>query len=170
MLIHQKNILVKAHKQQGFTLLEVMIAAFVLAVGMLGSSAMMLRGLQEADVTNNEGIVAQLAMNMAERMRGNITGVAANNYDDLPADSSAPVDCSTTSCNPAGVALYHAYIWGIELEDLLPNANPTARVVADTPGVADSVYRITINWDDDQRVDTETRTTTNKSYVMIFQP
>lgn len=169
MLIHQKDISIQIRQQQGFTLLEVMIAAFVLAVGMLGSSAMMLRGLQEADVTNSESIVAQVAMNMAERMRGNITGVEANNYDNLIADANTPVDCSVL-CSPANVALYHAYMWGIELEDLLPNSNPTAKVVADDPGVADSVYRITINWDDDQRVDAETRTTTTKSYVMIFQP
>jgi len=169
MLISQKNISVQVGKQQGFTLLEVMIAAFVLAVGMLGSSAMMLRGLQEADVTNNEGLVAQSAMNMAERMRGNVAGVVANNYDNLAADSATPIDCSVV-CTAGQVALYHAYMWGIELEDLLPNSNPTATVVSDNPGVADSVYRITINWDDDQRVDTDTRNSITKSYVMIFQP
>lgn len=169
MLIPQKNISTQMRKQQGFTLLEVMIAAFVLAVGMLGSSAMMLRGLQEADVTNNEGLVAQSAMNMAERMRGNVTGVEANSYDNLIADAATPVDCSVV-CTSAQVALYHAYMWGVELEDLLPNSNPSANVAADNPGVVDSVYRITINWDDDQRVDTDTRNSITKSYVMIFQP
>lgn len=156
--------------QQGFTLMEVMIASFVLAVGMLGSTAMMLRGSQQADNTNYEAVAVELAQNMAERMRANITGVEAGDYDNLVADSGTSQDCTAALCTPAEVATYDAYIWGRELVDLLPNANPTATVTAVTPGVKDSVYRITINWDREKRVSTDQRTMTTNTYVMIFQP
>ena len=158
-------------QQQGFTLLEVMIAAFVLAVGMLGSTAMMLRGIQQADYTNYEGIAVQAAANMAERMRSNITGQGSsgNDYNNLVADKSSPVDCATL-CTSADVALYHAYIWGLELDDLMPNAAATGLVTALNPGIDDSVYQITVSWNTDKRVDTTTRTNITKSYVMIFQP
>ena len=158
-------------KSHGFTLLEVMIASFVLSVGMLGSTAMMLRGLQQADNTNYEAVAAQTAMNMAERMRGNIQaqGKEGSGYDNLVADKNTTVSCAA-SCTSAEAALYHAYIWGLELDDLMPNANATGSVVALNPGVDDSVYKITVEWDSDKRVDTTSRTNTRNTYVMIFQP
>jgi len=137
------------HQQQGFTLMEVMIAAFVLAVG----------------------IAAQVAMNMAERMRSNIQEVVNGSYDNLVADSANAVDCSVL-CTPQNVALYHAYIWGQEIEDLFPSRNATATVAAINPGVRDSVYTITVNWDSLVRVinKTEESSIGATSYTMIFQP
>ena len=158
------------YKQQGFTLIEVMIAAFVLAVGMLGSTAMMLRGMQQADNVNYETVAFQLAVNMSERMRSNITGVAAGDYDNLVADDSATMNCSAAACNTSDVAAYHAYIWGQELVDLLPYANPTATVTAVNPLTPDTVFSITVSWDRDKRVDTTTRTASTETYTMIFQP
>lgn len=158
-------------KQRGFTLLEVMVASFVMAVGMLGSTAMMLRGLQEADNTNYEAIIAQSAMNMAERMRGNIRGLVPpiSAYDNLDASTNA-VDCTSAVCDAATVASYHAYLWGAELNDLLPNLNATANVTALSASSEDSIYRITINWDANVRTGTTTGSNQTKTYVMIFQP
>ena len=157
-------------KQKGFTLIEIMIASFVLAVGMLGSTALMLRGYQEADNTNYEAVAVQVAMNMAERMRANIQGVEAGAYDNISTTSAGSADCTIAVCSPADVAAYHTALWRTEIQDLMPNANPTATVVADTPGVPDSVFRITVNWDRAMRTGTDQRAVTTNSYVMIFQP
>jgi len=152
--------------------MEVMIAAFVLSVGMLGSTAMMLRGMQEADITNYEAVAAQSAMNMAERMRGNITGVIAGDYDGKTSTTVA-VDCSTALCDSTGVANYHLYIWGTELKDLLPgNASPTGSVavlVIGTP-TTDPTYTIAVEWDSNQRSGTDTGSVQTQTYEMIFQP
>lgn len=151
--------------------MEVMIAAFVLSVGLLGSTAMMLRGQQEASKINYEAIAFQLATNMAERMRGNITGVDSGVYNGLTADAAATMDCSTLCANPADVASYHAYIWGQELEDLMPShTSPTGRVDVVGAGGADSVYNITVSWTGAVRTSTDTQSQTTKSYVMMFQP
>jgi len=170
MLVHQK--VYSRKKQQGFTLMEVMIAAFVLSVGMLGSTAMMLRGMQQADTTNYEAVAAQAAMNMAERMRGNITGVLAGDYDG-EASTTTAVDCSSALCNSANVADYHLYIWGTELKDLLPsNAAPTGRVDLKLAGTTttDPLYTITVTWDANQRSGTDTGSVQTQTYEMIFQP
>ncbi len=172
MLVTQRKIrqVNKAmRKQQGFTLMEVMIAAFVLAVGMLGSTAMMLRGMQQADNTNYEAVAVQLAFNMAERMRSNIRGVADGAYDSLNA-TTVNEDCTSSVCNSASVALYHAYIWGTELEDLLPNTNPTASVISSNPGTVDTTFRISVNWDASVKTSSTTGTVQTRTYVMIFQP
>ncbi len=159
------------HKQQGFTLMEVMIAAFVLAVGMLGSTAMMLRGVELTREIKFESVAAQVAMNMAERMRSNIQEVENGGYDNLAADGLSPVNC-TTFCTPANVALYHAYVWGKELNDLFPSRNATAIVSALTPAVKDSVFTITVNWDTLQGTanTSDVATINTTSYTMIFQP
>jgi len=170
MLVHQKTN--SKNKQQGFTLMEVMIAAFVLSVGMLGSTAMMLRGMQEADSTNYDAIAAQSAMNMAERMRGNITGVIAGDYD-AKTSTTVAIDCSSALCNSTGVANYHLYIWGTELNDLMPsNAAATGKVDVLVIGTAttDPTYTITVNWNSNQRTGTDTATLQTQTYEMIFQP
>ena len=170
MLVHQK--LSSRNKQQGFTLMEVMIAAFVLSVGMLGSTALMLRGMQSADSTNYEAVAVQLAMNMAERMRGNITGVMAGDYNNKTS-TTAVVDCSSAVCSSAGVADYHLYIWGTELNDLLPgDSTPLGKVDVLLPGTAttDPTYTITVQWTGFQRVATDQASFNTQTYEMIFQP
>ena len=152
--------------------MEVMIAAFVLSVGMLGSTAMMLRGMQGADITNYEAISVQLAMNMSERMRGNITGVTAGDYDGKTS-TVAVVDCSSTVCNAAGVADYHMYIWGTELRDLLPgDSSPIGRVDVLLAGTAktDPTYTISVSWDSNKRTGTDQASFVTNTYEMIFQP
>ncbi len=174
MLDQQKRILktpIVLRKQCGFTLMEVMIASFVLAVGMLGSTAMMMRGAGVSKEIKYDSIAAQVATNMAERMRGNIEVVELGGYDNLIADSMLSTNCSTL-CTPADVATYHALVWGQELTDLFPNRNATGTVTAVNPGVADSVFTITVNWGALQRVagDTDAVVTGTSSYTMIFQP
>lgn len=171
--ISRKNLQVNRH-QKGFTLMEVMIASFVLSVGMLGSTAMMLRGLQQADTTNYQAVAVELATNMAERMRSNVAGVSAGAYDNFNANmaaNSATVGAACiAACSSAAVATYHADIWGVELNDLFPTGSATATVVSDSPGTANAVFRITVNWSGFTRTGTDTATTQTQSYVMIFQP
>jgi len=164
------------NRQSGFTLMEVMIASFVLAVGMLGSTAMMLRGQQEAEDTNYEAIAVQLAANMAERMRSNLTAVEKlRSYDALSTLSAARVDCSS-SCTAAEIADYHNYIWSQEMKVLLPNTNPSGTVTAQNANVENSVYEIVVKWDRINRQDTETvklnvdADGVHDNYHVLFQP
>jgi len=152
--------------------MEVMIAAFVLSVGMLGSTAMMLRGMQGADTTNYESRAVQIAMNMAERMRGNITGVTAGDYD-AKTSTTTVVDCSSAACTAAGVADYHLYIWGTELNDLLPgDSSPTGSINVLALGTAttDPTYTISVSWDSNVRTGTDQASFVTNTYEMIFQP
>ena len=169
--INSKSV-TRMKRQQGFTLMEVMLAAFVLSVGMLGSTAMVLRGMEQADQTNAEGLAAQSAINMAERLRSNIRaqGKSGSFYDNLVADPNSTVTECLNTCSPADVALYHAYIWGIELEESLSKLNPKGYVEALSPNTNDAVFKITVEWDGFTRTSTTSANLTTNSYVMIFQP
>ena len=157
------------NRSTGFSLLEVMIALFVMSVGMLGSTAMMLRGQQQAVVTNNDGIAVELARSMAERMRANIQGVEDGHYDALVSGGTNP-GCISGRCSSMDLALYNAWLWQWEMDNLLPNRNASGRVTRDGVVSQDSVYTITVSWTETQKTGTDTGAEVVKNYVMKVQP
>ena len=128
----------------GFTLIEVLIAIFVLAVGLLG-----LAGLQVTSLKNNTSSYSRsqaqlLAYDMLDRMRSNSQGVTNGAYDDLL--SVAPVDpnCITTGCTVAQIAQYDAYEWS----DLLSKTLSSGTGLVEGNG-SGSIFTITVMWDDE---------------------
>ena len=62
----------------GFTLIEALIAATVLAVGMLGNAAMLLRSLQANRMALQRTQAVALAADMADRMRADRLAAACS--------------------------------------------------------------------------------------------
>lgn len=56
---------------RGFTLVEVLVALVVLAVGLLGAAAMLLESLQGSRIALERSRAVVLAGDMAERLRAN---------------------------------------------------------------------------------------------------
>jgi len=142
------------NKSNGFTLIEVLIAALVLSVGLLG-----LAGLQAASIKNNlsaynRSQATQLAYDMADRMRANknasldpATGnvIAGSTYLTMDlADAAAQASCAAvTGCSGAQMAENDLFQWNAALTGTLPSGTGTITVVAAT-----RVFTITVNWDD----------------------
>jgi len=142
------------NRNSGFTLIEVLIAALVLAVGLLG-----LAGLQAASIKNNlsaykRSQATQLAYDMADRIRANrnesinlTTGnvITASTYLTMaPASASAQANCTTvTGCSSAQMAQNDLFQWNAALTTALPGGTGTI-------AVATGVFTITINWDDNR--------------------
>jgi type IV pilus assembly protein PilV len=140
-------------KVSGFTLIEVLVATLVLAVGLLG-----LAGLQATSIKNNlsaynRSQATQLAYDMADRMRANknesldsATGNVLTSSTYLTMDSSdatVQASCATvTGCTGAQMAQNDLFQWNSALESL-PEGRGTITVNATT-----GVFSITINWDD----------------------
>ncbi len=157
-------MLKRKKKNQGFTLIEVMIALFVLSVGLLGSSAMILRGQQEAVRTNYNGTAHQLAQSMAEMMRSNITAVNAGDYNNLDSHAADP-GCITTGCNTTEMATYDSFIWGWMLDEYLPGAIGTVR-----GNGTDTIFTITISYTEIERKKRSEGEEVTRNHVMVFQP
>ena len=64
------------NKQQGFTLLEVLIALLVLSIGLLGLAALQTTGLRSNQMATMRTLATQIAYDMTDRMRANPGGVA----------------------------------------------------------------------------------------------
>ena len=138
-------------KQSGFTLLEIMVAIVVLSLGLLG-----LAGLQAASLRNNQtayyrGIATQQAYDIADRMRANLAGVRAGNYNALTGTPSNPA-CFMTGCSTADMTATDYFQWNAVNAALLPDGNGTV-VCADGPATAGCtaatgnwVFDITVSW------------------------
>lgn len=143
-------------KQAGFTLLEVLVAIVVLSLGLLG-----LAGLQAASLRNNQaayyrGIATQQTYDMADRIRANLAGVTAGNYNNLAAVIPADPGCFMAGCLPppgsSAMADTDHFQWNTVNAALLPGGVGTV-VCADGPAAAGCtaatgnwLFNITVSW------------------------
>ena len=156
------------NKNSGFTLIEVLIAMLVLAVGLLG-----LAGLQATSLRNNQSAyhrsqATQLAYDIADRMRSN---KPASNYNNQAATND---DCITNTCTPSQMAGYDLKEWNDQLTLLLPSGegvvcldntpvDGTSKTAHNCDG-AGSTYAIKIWWDDSRSGAASQR------FIVSFQP
>jgi len=130
----------------GFALTELLVAAGVLAVGLLGYLALLVEGLQIERDAINLASAATLAANAGERIRANPEGRldyvldpgAVPVADIASCAAIAPFDASTrAACDLAE--------WQQEVRNALPGAETsvTASAVA---GTAALLYTIDIRW------------------------
>ena len=74
---------------RGFSLLEVLIAVFVLSVGFLGVAAMQISALQTERQAGYRGMATRLGYAMVDRMRDNLAGVEDAQYNALLPSATA---------------------------------------------------------------------------------
>ena len=131
--------------QRGFTLIEVLVAIVVLAIGLLG-----LAGLQASSLKNNTSAYTRsqaqlLAYDMLDRLRANREGVINGSYDDLLSTTPSDPSCITSGCSVAQLAQHDAFEWSALLSSTLPAG--VGRVAGNGAG---SVFTITVMWDDER--------------------
>ncbi len=98
----------------GFTLLEVLIAVFVLAIGVLGLAALQITSKQAGAEAAQRTIAAHLAFDLLERMRLSARGTPSplGYYVSLgrtlsgSGELTSVVDCSAASCTPDQLAAF----------------------------------------------------------------
>lgn len=130
----------------GFTLVEVLAALVVLAVGLLGLERLMIDGLSGSRIANQHSQAVALAADMGERIRAN--GAGADAYA-LRAGAQVPPppdECTTDApCSPAGVAAVDLYRWQRSVRAALPDAE-TSIVTAVVGAGPARQYDILIRW------------------------
>lgn len=124
--------------QQGTTLIEVLIAVVILAVGLLGMA-----GLQATSVRTNQGAYYRsqasiLANDMADRMRANRDRALAGDYkmSDFPSSSSSNDVTGSRAAKDRAE-------WLNRLAESLPDG--TGKVALDA-----DVFTISVRWNDNR--------------------
>lgn len=122
-------------QQRGFTLLEVLIAIVVMAIGILGLAAMQTRSLSQGQGSLQASQALALAYDYADRMRANPVAAYAGQYE-VPNPASLPSSSGTScfasgstapgACTTSNLAAYDQSDWLTQVQALLPGG--TARV------------------------------------------
>lgn len=152
MLKYKQITVHRAHKQRGVGMVEVLVAAFMLAVGLLGVAGLQAHGMRANHTAALREIAVLKTVAMLERMRANPAAVAAAAYVSGTSDmGDNAVICADTSaapgvpCTANQLARHDIFQWKNELSQVLPGAS--ASIAVDTVSAAPVVIsQVTINW------------------------
>lgn len=156
-------------QHRGFSLIEVLVALFVISIGMLGIAGMELFSKSTETEAVQRSTAILVAQEMMEKMRANPTGLASYiNVTLGNASLSAPsTDCTTSTCTTTQLASHDLWSW----EQLLDGANevsgttktgglvqPQGCITGPAAGAA-GVYTVAIAWRGNTAMGNPTATT-----------
>ena len=134
-----------AAQQAGFTLIEVLVALIVIAIGLLGVAGMQALAINSTSIARTQSLAAMQASSLAAAMQANeaywtngalaSTTVNGQTLSDATLNSQT-VDCSAAPCNlSAQMAAYDLKQWGQSLQNLLPGGQGqvTCTTIIGTP-------------------------------------
>jgi type IV pilus assembly protein PilV len=138
MLVSSSTLAGKSQPRQarGFSLVEVLVALVVCAIGLLGLAKMESLALSSTGVANSRSLAAIQASSLAAAMHANHAYWGAgnalpsytvdggtNNY--ASAASTPCLTAGTSACTPDQMAFYDLYLWGQALQLVLPGYSAT---------------------------------------------
>lgn len=130
-------------RMQAFSLVEVMVALVIIAVGMLGVAKMQALALSTTESSGVRSLVAIEAASLAASMHANrdywvnnpppesftvnVATTAANTVNVAISDPTLnpPQDCAAAACTPLQLAGYDVQQWGAALGQIVPAAQAT---------------------------------------------
>jgi type IV pilus assembly protein PilV len=132
--------------ERGFTLLEVLVALAILAIGMLGVIAALVAGLRASRDASLQNAAVTLAADLADSIRANRAGAAAYALAAGTVLETPPVTCSVVGeCGAIEIAAVDLHAWQQRVLETLPEAVTNVTVTAVTDAVA-HLCTISIHW------------------------
>ncbi|WP_188150139.1 type IV pilus modification protein PilV [Teredinibacter waterburyi] len=113
---HSSSASLKA--QAGFSMVEVIIAFLILAVGLLGVASMQKRGVESNQAAYLRSQAISMAQDFTGRIRANTEAYEANNYNDPTPKYTG--SCLTTGCTATALAQHDYFEWKALLASVLP--------------------------------------------------
>lgn len=129
--------------QAGITMIEVLVSAIIMAIGLLGMATLQVKSMRSNYEAQLFSLATAQANDMSDRMRANVAGITAGYYDNMipGAPTQAQIDSLTCSgCSTLQVAMRDYREWALANSALLPSGLGFVSKVG-------SVYRITVMFD-----------------------
>lgn len=114
----------KPSVQSGASLIEVMVALFVMAIGLLGFAALLTTSstLNQRAFQLSQAVF--LAESIVERVRANRESTSISDYGvTLSEDPSSSSDCDSKDCGASEMAKWDVAQWMTQVESLLPSGD-----------------------------------------------
>ena len=147
------NVIKQRNYHKAFSMVEMLVAVVVLAVGLLGIAALHVTTLRSGGSAISRMQAVNLASDLADRIRANKS--AKVDYEGPGANN----DCLTNPCGPDDMAASDVFIWNKQITDTLPG--PASGVVTYDPSTAPATYTIQVNWKEAGGMD--------MNYTMVVQ-
>ena len=141
----------RRERRRGFTLIEVLIALVVLAVGVLGIAKIQAIAIGSTHNAGPRALIAMRSSSLAALMRANkaywVSGSPPASQIINSTTLVAPaIDCSAVAtCQPAQVAAYDLYAWGSQMAVAYPTNSTEIACTAST-AIGTATCSILIAW------------------------
>jgi type IV pilus assembly protein PilV len=146
--------MINKNSTRGFTLIEVLVALLIVAVGLLSIAALQLQGLKFNHEAYLRTQISMLAYEIADSMRLNRAN-AADYVDNYTVTTAAPAGCVPGN---AGDAANDLACWRQQVFYSIPPGG-TANITEDA-----GLYTVTLSWKEKDEAATE------RSITYTFQP
>jgi type IV pilus assembly protein PilV len=128
-----------AHRQFGFSLLEVLITVVILSIGLLGMAALQASALKNNQSSFQRSQAVMLIYYMMDAMRTNRSDAASEQYD-MTKTCTVPAAGSTLVANDR-------HVWLQALKDNIGDSTTTCGEIDCTSG-ATATCTVRVYWDD----------------------
>lgn len=142
MSLKNRRLALAPHTQRGFTLLEVMVAVVVLAIGLLGLAGLQATATRFNDSAYQRSQATALAYDIADRMRANREAALTGGGYPGPVQNPAPA-CAILGAPAGTLAQQDIAAWRNALACTLPSGTGS---IARNAGI----YTIVIQWSDNR--------------------
>lgn len=157
----------RKNKQNGFSLIEALVAFLILSGGMLGIASLQLISLKAGHTATLRTVAVIKTEEIFERIRSNAQGMASYVVDTADAgdDNGCNDPNATNLCSRAEMARDDIYSWKLDLKSSLPNTDETTASIAVVAAVVGTqptdTVTVTINW---QERNQDTKTMDDMNY------
>lgn len=106
-------------RQQGISMIEVLVSIVIVAIGILGLTALQGVSMKNTTSANSRSTASMLARDMADRMRANQAALLDGKYDNLTVVPTNP-NCEVNTCSSDDTAKYDYWRWNQDVANTLP--------------------------------------------------